>query len=82
MPRKASIDASILARIERMVAEEHLLLDKGPLSAAGARRLQKVQVTLDRYWDLLRQRRAMRETGRDASEARLRAAEVVERYVA
>ena len=82
MPRKASIDASILARIERMVAEEHLLLDKGPLSATSVRRLQKVQVTLDRYWDLLRQRRAMRETGRDASQARLRPAEIVERYIA
>ena len=82
MRRKASIDASILARIERMVAEEHLLLDKGPLSATSVRRLQKVQVTLDRYWDLLRQRRAMRETGGDASQARLRPAEIVERYIA
>jgi hypothetical protein len=36
---------------------------------------------LDQCWDLLRQRRALRETGRDAGEAKLRSPQVVEKYV-
>ena len=82
MPRKATVDASVLACIERMVAEERRLLRKGQFSAAEARRLADVQVALDRYWDLLRQRRGLRETGGDPSQAQLRPAEVVEHYLA
>jgi Protein of unknown function (DUF2630) len=82
VPRKATVDASVLARIERKVAEEHRLLGKGQLSAAESRRLADVQLALDRYWDLLRQRRALRETGSDPSQAQLRPTEVVERYLA
>ena len=38
------------------------------------------EVTLDRCWDLLRQRRALREYGRDASEAQERDADTVKKY--
>ena len=41
----------------------------------------EVQSELDRYWDLLRQRRALREFGRDASEARERDADTVKKYL-
>ena len=44
-------------------------------------RLQEVQVALDRYWDLLRQRRARREFGRDPDEAHVRPTKTVEGYV-
>jgi hypothetical protein len=37
-------------------------------------------VSLDQCWDLLRQRRALRETGRDPETAEVRRPEVVERY--
>jgi hypothetical protein len=37
-------------------------------------------VSLDQCWDLLRQRRARREAGRNPDAAELRAPEVVERY--
>jgi hypothetical protein len=36
---------------------------------------------LDQCWDLLRQRRALRETGHPANEAHVRPADVVEKYV-
>ncbi|HEY8776445.1 MAG TPA: DUF2630 family protein [Gaiellaceae bacterium] len=39
-----------------------------------------VQVSLDQCWDLLRQRRALREAGRDPGGADLRRPEVVEGY--
>ncbi len=43
-------------------------------------RLQKIKLELDQYWDLLRQRRALEEFGRDPSDAHLRPAEIVEKY--
>ena len=45
------------------------------------KRLGEVRSELDRYWDLLRQRRALREYGRDASEARERDADTVKKYL-
>jgi Protein of unknown function (DUF2630) len=39
-----------------------------------------VKVSLDQCWDLLRQRRALREAGRDPSAADARRSEVVEGY--
>ena len=48
--------------IEALVKEEHELLDRGGtehgLDAAGHERLEAIRVELDRYWDLLRRRRA------------------------
>ena len=43
-------------------------------------RLEAVRIELDRYWDLLRQRRALREAGLDPEGAQLRSADTVERY--
>lgn len=45
-----------------------------------ARRLEEIRVDLDRLWDLLRQRRALRDAGDDPDLASERAADVVERY--
>jgi hypothetical protein len=44
-------------------------------------RLRAVEVELDRCWDLLRQRRALRGAGADPEEAEARDAETVERYL-
>ena len=77
----SSKEAPVLTHIQELVTEEHRLFDKGSLDDAESRRLATIQVELDQCWDLLRQRRALRETGRDASEAKLRPAEVVEKYV-
>jgi hypothetical protein len=81
-------DESITAQIERLVAEEHDLRRReqsdGPDEAAleGDRdRLAAVEVELDRCWDLLRQRRALRGAGADPDDAAARDAETVERYL-
>jgi hypothetical protein len=76
-------DGQIHGSIERLVAEEHELWDREAAGVAtddDRRRLEAVKVTLDQYWDLLRQRRALRESGRDPDAAAERSAEVVERY--
>jgi uncharacterized protein DUF2630 len=78
---KPEKDASVLAHIERLVAEEHRLFESGELPPEESKRLAQVQVELDQCWDLLRQRRALRETGGDASQAHARPPEVVEKYI-
>ena len=78
---KPNNDAPVFAHIEALVAEEHRLFDHGQLNDEQKKRLARVQSELDRYWDLLRQRRALREFGRDASEAHERDADTVKKYI-
>jgi len=76
-------DDQIHNRIEELVAEEHELYDRaaqGDLSDNEHRRLESIKVGLDQCWDLLRQRRALREAGRDPGAAKVRDPEVVEHY--
>jgi uncharacterized protein DUF2630 len=76
-------DEQIHRRIEQLVAEEQELYTRATgvgLSESEDRRLESIRVSLDQAWDLLRQRRALRESGRDPDDAQVRDAEVVERY--
>ena len=73
-------DESILGKIEGLVHEEQHLYGQKELSDHDQVRLGKIQVELDQCWDLLRQRRARREFGRDPDGAKVRPASVVERY--
>jgi Protein of unknown function (DUF2630) len=76
-------DPQIHGTIEQLVAEEYELWDResnGNATEADRRRLQDLRVSLDQCWDLLRQRRALRNAGSDPDTADLRDPEVVERY--
>jgi Protein of unknown function (DUF2630) len=76
-------DGRIHDRIEELVSEEQALYERGAgggLNETDHRRLESIRVSLDQCWDLLRQRRALREAGYDADSARVRDPEVVERY--
>ena len=73
-------DQPILNHIQRLVAEEHRLHEQGALPKADRKRLVKVQVELDQCWDLLRQRRALRDAGLDPDDAEVRPPQVVENY--
>ena len=76
-------DDRVHENIEKLVAEEHELWDReaaGAATDADRRRLEEVKVSLDRSWDFLRQRRALREFGRDPDDASVRPEETVERY--
>ncbi len=74
-------DASVLEHIQRLVREEHRLREQPDAGPEGSRRLERLQVELDQCWDLLRQRRALRETGGDPSNAQARPPDVVEGYL-
>jgi uncharacterized protein DUF2630 len=73
-------DQPVRDHIERLVKEEHRLYGQKSLSDADHERLKKVQIELDQCWDLLRQRRALREFHDDPDQARVRPPEVVEKY--
>jgi len=80
-------DKSIANRIENLVAEEQKLRRREEADShheeqleEDQRRLQDVEIELDRCWDLLRQRRAREEFGQDPDEAQVRGADTVERY--
>jgi hypothetical protein len=81
-------DASIAARIEKLVAEEHELRGAEEADStdvdrleADQERLRTLEVELDRCWDLLRQRRALRDAGGNPDDAQVRSADTVERYL-
>jgi ribosomal protein S18 acetylase RimI-like enzyme len=78
-------DEQVLSRIDELVKEEEQLIHRHEsegegLTDAENARLQEVQVQLDRAWDYLRQRRALRQYGENPDEASERDAETVERY--
>jgi hypothetical protein len=73
-------DRSVLEHIQQLVAEEQQLYEHQTPTDAQRDRLRKINVELDQYWDLLRQRRALREFGRDPDEAHIRPPGVVEKY--
>ena len=73
-------DQNVLKHINDLVAEEQCLSD-GPADAdPDGKRLRDVEVQLDQCWDLLRQRRARREFGRNPDDADVRDAGTVEGY--
>ena len=73
-------DKTVLEHIEHLVAEEKRLYAQGTMTDDERGRLTKINVELDRCWDLLRQRRALREFGRNPDEAEVRPARIVENY--
>ena len=72
-------------RISPAVAEEKALraqLQHGEISKSEEHeRLRRIEIELDQCWDLLRQRRALRETGGDPSDATVRPPGQVEGYL-
>jgi hypothetical protein len=73
-------DPSVLNHIDRLVKEEERLYGKSELTGDDRGRLAKLKVELDQCWDLLRQRRALREFGKDPDKAKVRPAKIVENY--
>jgi hypothetical protein len=73
-------DKSVLGHIEDLMAEERRLLAATGLEADEQNRLNEIGVELDQYWDLLRQRRALRDAGENPDQAELRPPGIVENY--
>jgi flagellar biosynthesis/type III secretory pathway chaperone len=76
----AQQDESVLHDIDRLVKEEEQLYQKSELNDQDRTRLAELKIRLDQCWDLLRQRRALREFGKDPNAAEVRPADIVENY--
>lgn len=77
-------DLDIRQRISSLVAEERSLRGQVADHSIGPgeqhERLRAVETELDQCWDLLRQRQALREFGKDPKDAEVRPSSVVENY--
>jgi Protein of unknown function (DUF2630) len=73
-------DGRVLHHIDQLAQEEHRLYSKEQLNEVERKRLRTITVELDQCWDLLRQRRGLRDAQADPNTARVRPADVVERY--
>ena len=69
-----------MTHIEKLVHEEQKLYASPNLDDHGQVRLDAIKIELDQAWDLLRQRRALRDAGQDPNRAHERPASVVEKY--
>ncbi len=82
---KKPTDNETLAHIRELVAEEKTLraqLQQRDISESEEHdRLRRLEVELDQCWDLLRQRRALRDSGGDQREAEVRPPDEVEGYL-
>ena len=78
-------DSETLTHIRDLVAQEKSLrarVQHGDITSSDEHdRLRRVEIELDQCWDLLRQRRALRETGGDPRAATVRPAGEVEGYL-
>ena len=79
------MDENTFERIKQLVSEEKQLREKlrhGEIDPSEEhQRLHAVETELDQCWDLLRQRRALRETGGDPTQAQVRSPDEVEGYL-
>ena len=76
-------DKRVTDRIDELARREHELFEresKGSATDTEREELRQIQVRLDQWWDLLRQRRARREFGQNPEDAQLRDEKTVEGY--
>ena len=76
-------DQQILNRIDQLVQEEEELLHRHEaegLDSEEEARMEELKVQLDKAWDYLRQRRALRQYGENPDDASMRDGGTVEDY--
>jgi hypothetical protein len=73
-------DSAIFSHITALIEEEKKIRAQHTASAEGSARLRHLNEELDQCWDLLRQRRALREFGGDEDTATARDVDIVEKY--
>jgi hypothetical protein len=74
-------DNEVLKHIEKLSLKEESLYAKGnDLTPEELKQLHKMNVELDQCWDFLRQRRALRDAGKNPDKAEVRPPDVVENY--
>jgi uncharacterized protein YjaG (DUF416 family) len=73
-------DNGVLSHITKLTEREEHLYGKENLTDDDVKELNKVKSELDQYWDLLRQRRALRDAGENPNRAEMRPNDTIENY--
>jgi Protein of unknown function (DUF2630) len=73
-------DKNVLNHIKKLAEEEERLYIKQKLTDQEIKELHKMKIELDQCWDLLRQRHALRDAGKNPDEAKVRSVNTVENY--
>jgi len=73
-------DIQVLAHIKSLSEKEEDLYGKENLTDEDVKRLHAIKVELDQCWDFLRQRRALRDAGKNPDKAAIRPPDIVENY--
>ena len=73
-------DNSVISHITKLTEREEHLYGKENLTDDDIKELHRVKSELDQYWDLLRQRRAMRDSGRNPNNAEMRSSDTIDNY--
>jgi hypothetical protein len=73
-------DNSVLSHITKLTEKEEHLYGKESMTDDDIKELHKIKLELDQYWDLLRQRRALRDAGENPNQAEMRDSDTVENY--
>ncbi len=73
-------DAAIMAHIKTLTVRQEELYGKELLTDEEVKELHKIKPEQDQYWDLLRQRRALRDAGGNPDNAAMRSEKTIENY--
>ena len=73
-------DNSVLSHITKLTEKEEHLYGKENMTDDDIKELHKIKTELDQYWDLLRQRRVLRDAGENPNQAEMRSSDQVENY--
>lgn len=73
-------DNQILNHIKNLTEHEEKLWGKENLSDEEVDKLHKIKLELDQSWDLLRQRRALRDAHENPDKAEARDIDTIENY--
>jgi hypothetical protein len=73
-------DSPVMAHIKKLNEREQELYGKADLNDEDVKELHKVKAELDQYWDLLHQRRGLRDAGENPNRAEIRSQDTIENY--
>ena len=73
-------DLQILKHLKKLTDSEGELWGKENISKEEVAKLHQIKLELDQYWDLLRQRRALRDAGENPDKAAIRDIDTIENY--
>lgn len=77
---KSNNDNTVLSHITKLTEKEEHLYGKTDLTDADVKELHQIKSELDQYWDLLRQRRALRDANGNPGGAEIRPVDQIKNY--